>query len=147
MCSTCVGMCVVWGAWGVKRMQLRVCECLKFMLVCGGACSCLHLCMYVHAFVYFRYVTLGLYLRGHFRRGGQLPPKWACSSNDPRVWAPRFDSFKLGIKMFQLSRALFLEAAYFGGTCLVSRGVHTTFYHKIFIPDHPLHQSEIFLMV
>jgi hypothetical protein len=25
--------------------------------------------------------------------------------------------------------------------------VHTTFYHKIFIPDHPLHQSEIFLMV
>jgi hypothetical protein len=64
---------------------------------------------------------------------GTLPPKWACYSNVPRVWAPKFGSFKLGIKMFLstsallLSRALLLEAAKFGGTCLVSRGVHPHF--------------------
>jgi len=38
-------------------------------------------------------------------RGGQLPPKWACCSNVPRVWAPKFGSFKLGIKMFQSNSA------------------------------------------
>jgi len=34
-----------------------------------------------------------------------------------------------------------------GGVCFICCGVNPTFYHKIFIPDHPLHQSGIFLMV
>jgi hypothetical protein len=35
-----------------------------------------------------------------FAKGGQLPPKWACFSNVPRVWAPQLGSLKLGITMF-----------------------------------------------
>jgi hypothetical protein len=31
--------------------------------------------------------------------------------------------------------------------CLISCGVQAIFYHKFFIPTHPLHQSGIFLMV
>jgi len=34
-----------------------------------------------------------------------------------------------------------------GPTYSVCCGVNPTFYHKFFIPDHPLHQSGIFLIV
>ena len=51
-----------------------------------------------------------LFILTQLSRGGQLPPKWACYPNVPRVWAPKLGNFKLNIKMF-LSRALLLEAA------------------------------------
>jgi hypothetical protein len=30
-------------------------------------------------------------------RGGQIPPKWACFSNVPRVWDPKLVNLKLAI--------------------------------------------------
>ena len=62
------------------------------------------------------------------------PPNLVSSNETPKCSA------------LLLSRALIFEATKYGGPCLVSRGVHPTFYHKFFIPDHPLHQSGIFLM-
>jgi hypothetical protein len=38
-------------------------------------------------------------------------------------------------------------ACQFWGVCLICCGVHPTFYHKFFIPDHPLHQFGIYLMI
>jgi hypothetical protein len=38
-------------------------------------------------------------------------------------------------------------ACQFEGVCLVCCGVQANFYHKFLIPNHPLHQSRIFLMV
>jgi len=37
------------------------------------------------------------------------------------------------------------DACQIGGLCLICCGVQAIFYHKFFIPNHPLHQSEIFL--
>ena len=84
--------------------------------------------------------------RENITRGGQLPPKWACSSNVPRVWAPKSGNIRLGINIF-FAEHFCLRLPNLGGTCLVSRGVHPTFYHKLFIPDHSMHQFQLFFMV
>jgi len=38
-------------------------------------------------------------------------------------------------------------ACQFWRVCLICCGVQAIYYHKLFIPTHPLHQSGIFLMV
>jgi hypothetical protein len=38
-------------------------------------------------------------------------------------------------------------ACQFGGVCLICCGVQAIFNHKFFIPEHPLHQSGICLVL
>jgi len=46
-----------------------------------------------------------------------------------------------------LSVGVKFRACQFGGAFLICCGVQAVFYHGFFVPDHPQHQSGIFLML
>jgi len=49
--------------------------------------------------------------------------------------------------IMNLSKDIKIGACQFEGVCLICCGVQAIFHHNMFIPDRPLQQSGIFLMV
>ena len=75
--------------------------------------------------------------------GANWGPKWASFLH--ALWLIRPPIGKLQIlHPWTYSYYVKFGACQFGGVCLICCGVQDIFYHKFFIPDHPLHQSGIF---
>ena len=70
-------------------------------------------------------------------------PNWACFYMLFGLYAPQLASSKSYI-IWILSIDVTFGACHLWGVCLICCGVQAIFYHKFFIPDHPLHQYGIF---